>query len=273
MSLAIIIPNYNKQNYLCTCIESVLKQSLVPDEIWIVDDCSTDNSWKIIQDLAQRDSRIHPILLKKNGGVSAARNKGIMMATTEYITTLDSDDFLFNKDKLLKEMDALKQAEVEGRDNCFAYSRTVYVDQMGRNPHLSENQGNVRYLQGNIFAPLLGGVGSLFTIPRDYCIKKKYIIDSGLFDESSNYFEDFDLLIRISQKCEAIFTNSEGVAYRQGTGGLATQGQKRYTERIGSLRKKYTSEMNALLYVQYLYYRVLAFEKRVVHKIYSIMGK
>ena len=273
MSLAVIIPNYNKQDYLRVCIESVLNQSLVPDEIWIIDDCSTDNSQVIIQQLAKRDSRIHPVLLNKNGGVSAARNTGIKMATTEYITTLDSDDYYFHKDKLINEMNALKKAEIEGKDNCFAYSRTVYVDHSGENPRPSECSGNVRFLQGKIFVPLLGGIGALFTVPRDYCIKKKHLVDAGLFDETSNYFEDLDLLIRVSQKCEALFLNSEGVAYRQGTGGLAAQSIERYRNRICELRKKYTSILSKKEYINYLYYRGLALRKRCVSRIASATRK
>lgn len=273
MSLAVIIPNYNKQEYLEDCIESVLNQSLVPDEIWIIDDCSTDDSRKIIKQLAKRDSRIHPVFLKQNGGVSAARNTGIRLATTEYITTLDSDDYYFHKDKLLNEMNAIQKAEIEGKYNCFAYSMTVYVDHMGENPRPSNCYGNIRYLQGKVFEVLIGGIGVLFTVPRDYCIQKRHLIDTGLFDESSNYFEDLDLLIRVSKKCEALFVRSEGVAYRQGTGGLATQSVKRYKARIRELRKKYTSNISTEQYVKYWYYRGLALYKRFMSKVASIIVK
>lgn len=271
MSLAVIIPNYNKQEYLQTCVESVLSQSLVPDEIWIIDDCSTDNSPEVIRNLARRDIRIRPVLLKKNGGVSAARNTGIKLATTEYITTLDSDDYYYHRDKLLNEMNLLKRAEAEGCDNCFAYSRTVYVEQTGDNPRLSENQGNIRYLQGNIFVPLLGGIGALFTVPRDYCIKRKYLVEAGLFDEDSNYFEDFDLLVRVSQKCKALYTNTEGVAYRQGTGGLASQGQKKYAQRIAALRNKYISSMSISAHIEYYWFRILSVYKRGKRKLHRII--
>lgn len=273
MSLAVIIPNYNKQDYLQVCIESVLNQSLVPDEIWIIDDCSTDGSQEIIQQLAKTDSRIHPVILKQNGGVSAARNTGIRLATTKYITTLDSDDYYFHKDKLLNEMEALKKAEQKGQRKCFAYSRTVYVDYLGKNPQPSKCDGNIRYLQGDIFLTLLGGIGTLFTVPRDYCIQKQYLEKAGLFDESSRYFEDLDLLIRVSRECEAIFINSNGVAYRQGTGGLATQSIKRYKERIHEIRKKYTSSISTKQYIKYLYYRALSLHKRCISKFVNVIGK
>ena len=96
-SLAVIIPNYNKEKYLNKCIESVLNQSLQPDEIIVVDDVSTDNSRTILKELQDKHAIVRAIFLEQNGGVSNARNVGLMNAETEYVTFLDSDDYYFNK--------------------------------------------------------------------------------------------------------------------------------------------------------------------------------
>ena len=103
-TLAVIIPNYNKELYIEKCLESVFKQTLQPDQIIIVDDCSSDKSRDIIHTLAVQHKRINPIYLDENRGVSNARNIGAEYANTDYVTFLDSDDLYYNPDKLKNEM-------------------------------------------------------------------------------------------------------------------------------------------------------------------------
>ena len=91
--ISIIIPNYNKEKYIEKCVDSVLKQSYMPKEIIIVDDCSTDNSRRIIEKLTKENETIKLIYPKTNGGVSKARNLGLQNACYDYVTFIDSDDF------------------------------------------------------------------------------------------------------------------------------------------------------------------------------------
>lgn len=88
-----IIPVYNSECSIKTCIESILKQTIVTFEIIIVDDGSRDGSFPIIDKLAKEDSRI-TLISKKNEGVASARNEGLKRATGEYILFVDSDDYL-----------------------------------------------------------------------------------------------------------------------------------------------------------------------------------
>ena len=87
--VSVIIPNYNNEKYIEKCIESVVKQSYENIDVIVVDDYSTDNSREIITALANKYDNIIPIFLDKNQGVSHARNVGIEMAKTKYITCLD----------------------------------------------------------------------------------------------------------------------------------------------------------------------------------------
>ncbi len=91
--LSIVIPIYNVEKYLSQCIDSILSQTYQNLEIILVDDGSNDNSGKIADKYAQKDSRI-AVIHKQNGGLSDARNAGIEIATGEYIYFLDSDDWL-----------------------------------------------------------------------------------------------------------------------------------------------------------------------------------
>ncbi len=94
MKLSVIIPIYNVADFLPRCINSVLLQTASDLEIILVDDCSTDDSRQICDDFATKYSNIKVIHREKNGGLSEARNTGIQSATGDYITFLDSDDFL-----------------------------------------------------------------------------------------------------------------------------------------------------------------------------------
>lgn len=90
---SIIVPVYNAGKWLNDTVASVTSQSNTNWELLLVEDGSTDNSKEIISELAANDGRIKPIF-KDNGGVSAARNRGLQEATGEYIIFLDADDML-----------------------------------------------------------------------------------------------------------------------------------------------------------------------------------
>ena len=91
--ISIIVPIYNAEKYIEKCINSLSKQTYKNIEIILVDDGSKDNSYKICRNLQKNDRRIR-IFLKKNGGASSARNKGLDEAKGEFITFVDVDDYV-----------------------------------------------------------------------------------------------------------------------------------------------------------------------------------
>lgn len=91
--ISVIVPVYNVEKYLCRCVDSILNQTYPYLEIILVDDGSTDNSVKICDEYAKKDSRIK-VIHKRNGGVSSARNVGLQNVTGEFVTFVDSDDYL-----------------------------------------------------------------------------------------------------------------------------------------------------------------------------------
>lgn len=92
-NLSIIIPVYNVEKYLDKCVWSVINQTLQGIEIILVDDESPDSCPQTCDDYAKQDCRIK-VVHKKNGGLGFARNSGLEVATGEYVTFLDSDDFV-----------------------------------------------------------------------------------------------------------------------------------------------------------------------------------
>lgn len=95
--VSIIIPVYNTEQYLRQALDSVINQTYKNLEIICIDDGSTDNSRKILNEYAKKDSRIKIIHHKKNKGVSTARNAALNVAKGTYIMFLDSDDYYVPK--------------------------------------------------------------------------------------------------------------------------------------------------------------------------------
>lgn len=102
--VTIITPVYNASKYLSETIESVLNQTYVNFEYILVDDCSTDNSAEIIKEYIEKDNRIKYVKLDSNSGAAVARNKGLEVASGQYIAFIDSDDKWY-PEKLEKQLD------------------------------------------------------------------------------------------------------------------------------------------------------------------------
>ena len=94
INVSVIIPVYNTEQYLRQCLDSVINQTFQDIEIIIVNDGSTDNSVNIIKEYQQKDSRIVFVDFSNHKGVSDARNVGIKLVKSEYITFVDSDDWV-----------------------------------------------------------------------------------------------------------------------------------------------------------------------------------
>lgn len=90
--LSIIIPVYNVDLYLTRCLDSVLAQTFQDFEIICIDDASTDDSYRILREYAEKDSRIRILRNEQNKGLSYTRNTGLEHAQGEYVYFLDSDD-------------------------------------------------------------------------------------------------------------------------------------------------------------------------------------
>jgi len=88
--VSVVMANYNKAKYLPESIESVLCQTYENLEL-IIDDCSSDDSKKIVEHYARKDCRIYPIFDDKRKGSAPSRNQGLKVASGEYIAILDSD--------------------------------------------------------------------------------------------------------------------------------------------------------------------------------------
>ena len=110
--VSIITPSYNSEQYIGQMIESIIAQTYSNWELLITDDCSTDNSYSIIQSYADKDSRIKLFKLSTNSGAGVARNKSIEHAKGRYIAFCDSDDWWL-PNKLQIQIDFMKNNQVQ----------------------------------------------------------------------------------------------------------------------------------------------------------------
>ena len=99
VKVSVIIPAYNSEQYLRQCLDSVVKQTLEEIEIICIDDGSTDATYHIFREYEEKYNNIQ-IYTQENQGVSYARNRGIMLATGEYIAFMDADDYYYDGDTL-----------------------------------------------------------------------------------------------------------------------------------------------------------------------------
>jgi len=211
--VSLIIPNFNKEEFLETCLKSVFGQSALPREIVLVDDASTDGSQKVLRRWAgqyPQSLRLH--IFPENKGVGYARNWGIRESKQPFLTTLDSDDFFLNTEKLESEWNVMEKAQ---QSNAIAFSGIQLVDNAGHplalQPEFPIGEGKLRYRFP----------GRSVLVPRDFLFPRSLLSESGLFNESLNLFEDFDFKLRLSKQAVFLFSGNQGIGYRQSDRGLS----------------------------------------------------
>ena len=122
--LSVIIAVYNTEKYIVKCLDSLLNQTYKNIELVVINDCSTDNSLKILKKYFKKYSNIILIDNKQNKGLSYSRNVGLKNASGEYIGYIDSDDYV-DSDYYEKLMKAIIK---EKSDVAIADMKIVYED-------------------------------------------------------------------------------------------------------------------------------------------------
>ena len=167
MKVSIVIPVYNKAEYISDCLESLLQQDFDDFEIVAVNDGSTDDSGKICDEKAAENTRIR-VIHTENGGVTAARRKGVEQAKGEYIMFVDADDKL-----LPNAIKTLYKAIIDSNaDEVIG----TYKDQYGN-----------RYDSGwRGFMPCEPLVRNLLSIKNSFCVLWGIMFRKSLLDGCLN---------------------------------------------------------------------------------------
>lgn len=173
IKVSVIIPVYNSQKFIGSCLQRVLAQSLQEIEIVCVDDGSTDDSADIIAQTAQRDSRVK-LIQQENAGPGPARNVGIAAAKGEFVTFLDADDRYSSDDYLRVLYEGAVDNGVDVSGACF------YNDHAGR---LEKDFSNDPDLAGYTFTE--SGVKSYRDYQFDYGFHR-FMFKRSLFESVSD---------------------------------------------------------------------------------------
>ena len=143
--ISVIVPIYNVDKYLKECIDSIINQTYKDIEIILVDDGSTDESGKICDDYKKKNNNIK-VIHKKNNGLGFARNSGMEIMTGEYVTFVDSDDYIESNllEKMLSEtkkynLDICKTGFQRIDDNHNKFQITSYKNEMFNNDEVKKN--------------------------------------------------------------------------------------------------------------------------------------
>ena len=184
--LSVIIPLYNKQDYILHTLNSVLSQEFNDYEIVIVDDGSTDNSFQIVKSIS--DKRIR-IFRKDNGGPSSARNFGVKMAKGEWVLFLDADDTLV-ENMLNMVADVIHK-------KCFAdvFSYNRYIVGNGKRYLLKR-----RYANGYVLFPFLSYYKGKLSPSSGCVVIKRAIMLKEPFREDLRRYEDTEIFFRLMRK-------------------------------------------------------------------------
>ena len=198
--VSVVIPTYNRDEFIVNCVQSVRAQSLPGCEIIVVDDGSKDMTYQKLKELGF-ESRTTPeptlrYIYQENRGVSAARNLGIKEASGEYIALLDSDDFWLPT-KLERQISILVRNK--------AHVRLCHTDEIWMRNGIRVNSHKRHKKEGgDIFLKCLK---MCCISPSSVVLHKSVFDDIGVFDENLPACEDYDFWLRYCAKEEVIFVN------------------------------------------------------------------
>lgn len=208
-SIDVVIPTYNGERFILAALDSVNAQTVLPTRIIVVDDGSTDRTADVVRAYAS----IVPLTLlqQKNGGLSAARNAGIRASTGEYIALLDADDEWYPT-KLEEQMRVF--ANTPFVDVGLVYTAYSIIDADGRPTDKFFQVPLDRRVRGKVFVRLLDA--NMITGSGSGVLVKRACFDAvGLFDEQLAACEDWDMWLRVAQKCAVDFVDKPLVKIRR----------------------------------------------------------
>lgn len=259
MKVSVIVPVYNMEKYLKKCLDSLVNQTLDGIEIIIVNDGSTDNSQKIIEEYSKKHKNIKSFF-QKNHGQAAARNFGLEKASGKYISYVDSDDYV--------EINMFERLYDEIEANKFDIVICNIIKEENDKSYIFKNYWNIKNeADKNFMTSHMGPVARLYN--KKFLIKNNFKFMEGVIYED---LASIPLLGMYTKKIKYIDEAYYHYLIRNGS----SMKQKKYSEKLESifkvmesLSKNITDEYNdelEYLYIEHLLYsaslRFMQFNKR-----------
>lgn len=231
--VSVIVPVYRVEKYLHRCVDSILQQTYSNLEVILVDDGSPDRCGIICDDYADKDSRIL-VIHQENLGISMARNKGLDVSTGEFISFVDSDDYIHHK--MIEIM--MNNLIEDSADVCICGRHRFPSDSFVNEELLFKNfQEEKRiFTKDEALIHLFTDMSFIRYALWDKIYKKN--IYENIFFPEGKYYEDGAITFRLLSKCEKISYISDPFYYYAITPNSITE--QKYTE------KHAIDHMNAL---------------------------
>lgn len=223
--VSIVIPSFNAGSYIRECLESIFFQTYKNIEIIIIDDCSTDNTQKIVKTFQKKDKRIRYFKNSTNQGVAEAFNFGVLQAKSKLIARMDADDIMF-PDRIEKQTQYL----LEQPDTVVVGGQCVVINKQGeitgsKNFPLTDKQ-----IKDQLFQ----------TVPMQ---QPTIMINTALIPTVDNLTrkrfspaEDYDLFFRLSQYGKFANLKSNTLYYREHDTNISLKNPKYTFWRIWDAR-------------------------------------
>ncbi len=257
IKFSIIIPLYNKEDYVLKTLYSVFNQTYTNYEVIVVNDCSTDNSAELVKSL--KDSRVKLLAHKKNLGLSATRNTGITAATHEYIAFLDADDCW--KKTFLEQISKL--IVTFPRQKVFAtfYEENFNGKILSPKVKIPDNKKGTSFLITNFFEL---NMGRLILTQSCLVVKKEVLKNINHYDASLTFAEDIDFYIRCFSKHKLAYHYESHCLINTTVFGSLTQSNTR--DKTYPNLKKHTGQSlhtdKFIFFYMYCFCQRLKLEKR-----------
>lgn len=215
-SISVVIPAYNRATTISRCLESVFTQTLSPFEVIVVDDCSDDETVQMVRDYA--DPRLRCIMLERNSGAQAARNRGIREAKGDWIAFLDSDDEWL-PEKLGKQVKVLAESSFDPW--AVVHSNAIWLDTTTG----KLLQEKVPAVEGaDVYPLLLTKPGPLFP---GMLVSRLALEKINYLDENVPSYQEWDTSIRLARYCRFIYMREPLFVYHLHAGETISKNKKR----------------------------------------------
>jgi len=188
LTVACVIPTYNRRELVMRAVLSALEQTRPPDEVVVVDDGSTDGTSDALLEAFGKQVRV---IVQENAGVSAARNKGIQESVSTFVAFLDSDDYWL-PNKLEAQLPLMSDHRTVLSATRFAFDHDVE----GLEAIDLTSVESIRWDNPLHWLSRPGGHGMLL---QTSIVRRSFLLEAGLFDTSFRVAEDTELFYRLAR--------------------------------------------------------------------------
>ncbi|TCT14028.1 glycosyl transferase family 2 [Natranaerovirga pectinivora] len=263
--ISVIIPMYNTESYIEECIQSLMDQTYINFEVFIIDDGSTDKSFQIAADKIKSDKRFN-LIKQDNMGASTARNKGIMMSKGFFLYFLDSDDYIHKTtfEKCMREFE-------EKKVDLVIFDAICIVDKVYLNKKQEKYEEKMSNFYDRSSIPQFKNVIMVNDFLRIsflenkfrgnsvlYMIKRNIITKNNImFNEKITYYEDVLFLYKVIKHIKKVKYLSHKFYYRRLTGNSLMTSNKNIEivndviQCIDLIRSEGLNEINKM-FIKYL---------------------